>query len=240
MKRVIIGLMICMFLIGIVGLIIAENETKLIGGQKDSHGCLIPAGYSWNATERKCVREWEKGEGRYQNKSENKNKTNQGLGQIIRNMVRAGVYTSPEGYEIRVSEMAHNKIRLMVKNKSADCDECNITEEKVNNKTRLIIHLSNGKEKIIIIMPDKASERALERLKLKVCNETNNCTIELKEVGKGNQTRIAYEIQVERHFKLFGLFKSKALEKAQVDSETGDTIIIVKKPWWAFLASKSD
>ncbi|OIO40758.1 hypothetical protein CO154_02305 [Candidatus Pacearchaeota archaeon CG_4_9_14_3_um_filter_31_7] len=38
----------------------------LIGGQRDEHGCLTPAGYSWNATEQECVKEWEKGEQRYQ------------------------------------------------------------------------------------------------------------------------------------------------------------------------------
>ncbi|MFZ5955655.1 MAG: hypothetical protein ACOYT4_04465 [Nanoarchaeota archaeon] len=36
---------------------ITSNET--IGGQKDEHGCLIPAGYSWNSTLNACVREWE-------------------------------------------------------------------------------------------------------------------------------------------------------------------------------------
>lgn len=37
-----------------------------IGGDRDSHGCLGPAGYSWNASEKECVREWETGEERYQ------------------------------------------------------------------------------------------------------------------------------------------------------------------------------
>jgi hypothetical protein len=31
----------------------------LIGGQKDEHGCLIPAGYSWCASKQKCLRVWE-------------------------------------------------------------------------------------------------------------------------------------------------------------------------------------
>jgi hypothetical protein len=30
----------------------------LIGGQRDEHGCLGPAGYSWNVSEGECVREW--------------------------------------------------------------------------------------------------------------------------------------------------------------------------------------
>ena len=252
MKKVILGLMLCMFLIGIVGLVYAENqkmvarpvnsisdnENKVIGGQRDSHGCLGPAGYSWNSTEEKCVREWSEGEDRYQN-NENNN-SGIGLGQMIRNRVNAGIYTNQNGEEIRVSEMAQNRIRLMVKNKSANCDEnCNLSEEKIQNKTRLKMHFSNGNESEIKIMPDSASERALEKLRLKNCNETNNCIIQLKEVGKGKQIKAAYEIQVERHFKLLGLFKAKAMEKAQVDAQTGETVI-VKKPWWAFLATKSD
>jgi hypothetical protein len=30
-----------------------------IGGQRDEHGCLGPAGYSWNESIGACVREWE-------------------------------------------------------------------------------------------------------------------------------------------------------------------------------------
>jgi hypothetical protein len=33
--------------------------TALIGGQKDEHGCLTPAGYSWNESLGVCLREWE-------------------------------------------------------------------------------------------------------------------------------------------------------------------------------------
>ncbi|MCX6709623.1 MAG: DUF333 domain-containing protein [Candidatus Woesearchaeota archaeon] len=32
---------------------------KLIGGEKDSHGCLIAAGYSWCEEKGKCLRTWE-------------------------------------------------------------------------------------------------------------------------------------------------------------------------------------
>jgi len=34
-------------------------EPRLIGGQKDEHGCLIPAGYSWCESKQKCLRQWE-------------------------------------------------------------------------------------------------------------------------------------------------------------------------------------
>jgi hypothetical protein len=30
-----------------------------IGGQRDDHGCLGPAGFAWCARERACVRPWE-------------------------------------------------------------------------------------------------------------------------------------------------------------------------------------
>lgn len=107
------------------------------------------------------------------------------------------------------------------------------------NRTRLRAKLSNGRKGEIKVMPDTASKKALERLRLKVCSAENNCTIELKEVGKGNETRLAYEVQAERHFRILGLFRTKARVKAQVDAETGE-IIRVKKPWWAFLATEPE
>jgi len=42
------------------------TDDKIIGGDRDSNGCLGPAGYSWNASEQECVREWEVGDARYQ------------------------------------------------------------------------------------------------------------------------------------------------------------------------------
>ena len=36
-----------------------EINAKPIGGDKDSHGCLIAAWYSWNKELTKCVRSWE-------------------------------------------------------------------------------------------------------------------------------------------------------------------------------------
>lgn len=32
---------------------------KLVGGDKDEHGCIGSAGYSWCETKQKCLREWE-------------------------------------------------------------------------------------------------------------------------------------------------------------------------------------
>jgi len=36
-----------------------SNSSGLIGGEKDEHGCVIPAGYSWCESKQKCLRTWE-------------------------------------------------------------------------------------------------------------------------------------------------------------------------------------
>lgn len=129
-----------------------------------------------------------------------------------------------------------------------DKTEVNTTleiEQELNNETntsRFHVKKSNGKKSEIKIMPDVAAERALERLRLKVCNETNNCTIVLKEVGNDknitdNET-IDYEIQVERHARILGLFQAKAQERAEVNAENGE--VKVHEPWWMFLAVKEE
>lgn len=171
---------------------------------------------------------------------ESENSNSQGLGSTIRNRVQAGTYTNEQGKEIRVSEMAQNRIRIHSGNATADC-ECTMTEEQVQNRTRLKMQLSNGKNAEIKVMPDTASETALARLRLRVCAAENNCTIELKEVGNQNrnETRAAYEVQAQKHFKILALFRTKAQVKAQIDAENGE-VIRVKKPWWAFLASEEE
>ena len=86
-------------------------------------------------------------------------------------------------------------------------------------------------------MPNTASETALQRLRLKVCSEENECQIELKEVAQNNQIKVAYEIKTQRQSKILGLFGARMQVQAQVDAENGE-IIQVKKPWWAFLATE--
>lgn len=143
-----------------------------------------------------------------------------------------------EGKKIMIKKMTQEKIRIHSGNSSVDTD-LNITQEQIQNKTKLHVQLSNGKNSEVKIMPDEASERALERLRLKVCNESNNCTLELKEVGKGDQIRVAYEMQVQKQSRVFGLFKTQMKVQTQVDAENGE-VVQTKKPWWAFLTSESD
>ncbi|MFH0832784.1 MAG: hypothetical protein V1900_03640 [Candidatus Aenigmatarchaeota archaeon] len=58
------------FLILIIGLFIATyvlstfipgktNEPPIVGGDKDEHGCIGSAGYSWCEAKKKCLRSWE-------------------------------------------------------------------------------------------------------------------------------------------------------------------------------------
>ena len=137
----------------------------------------------------------------------------------------------------QVTNQIQARAKLKFQNKEINCGGCDISEE--GGKLKMM--LSNGRNAEIKIMPDRASETALERLRLRVCNESQGCSIELKEVGKGegNKTRAAYEIKTQRRSKIFGLFGAKMKVQAQVDAESGE-VIRVKKPWWAFLASEPE
>jgi hypothetical protein len=113
----------------------------------------------------------------------------------------------------------------------------NLTSLKENNKTIDMALMSNGKNAMIKVMPETASATAIARLSIKVCNVSNNCTIELKEVGNGNQTRAAYEIKAEKEVKVLGFIKTRMKVSAQVDAESGN-VTSMKKPKWAFLAKE--
>jgi len=227
------------FLIVFMSFVLAEQgsidkETNgsdnAIGGDKDEHGCLITAGYSWNETEEKCVREWESGEARYQNEIQEQNQLQ------IKVKVKDGEHLGESGQTFMIQTKENNKIKFESNGVSVECD-CNMTQEKIQNKTKLNVQLSNGKNAEVKVMPDTASEKALERLRLKVCSEENGCSLELKEVGKAEETKLAYELQTKRKAKFLGLFGSQMQVKVQVNAENGE-LISVDKPWWAFLASE--
>ncbi len=150
--------------------------------------------------------------------------------------IRAGEYTGERGERIMIQEKENKQLRLEVGGVGVDCD-CNLTQERVQNKTKLKVKLNNGRNAEVKVMPNVASEKALERLRLKNCVETEGCMIELKEVGSGENSRLAYEVERERDSRVFGLFKARMKVRAQVDAESGE-VIKVGKPWWAFLASE--
>lgn len=215
---------------------IQNDRGMMVGGDMDDHGCMIGAGYSWNATEERCVREWSQGEDRYQNSS--------GIGrdlsgQIRQRMaeIREGEYNDSLGRLLRVREMAQNLRELRVNNVAAQT-RLNISAESDDDgRSRFMIRLRNGSDTEIKIMPDVASEMALQRLRLKACSEDNNCTIELKDVGNNNEERIGYQVQIERHSRILGIFQKKMQVQAEVDAQNGE-VISVKKPWWAFIATE--
>lgn len=128
------------------------------------------------------------------------------------------------------------KVRLKVGNSEA-ISALELTQEQIQEQTRLHAKLSNGRNAEIKVMPDAASERARERLQLKVCSEENSCSIELKEVGKGEQVRAAYEVRAQKDAKVLGMFKTKMQVSSQIDAENGE-VIKTNKPWWAFLATE--
>jgi len=202
---------------------------QTIGGQVDEYGCLIAAGYSWNKTEQECVREWEQGEERYQNK---------GLEQIAKNRIRAGNYINEEGGEFRVSQTPENRIGIVSGGVEAGCD-CILEQEQIKNKTRIKAILSNGNYSEIKIMPDTASETALNHLRLNICSEENNCSIKLKEVPVNEGVKLAYELMAEKNAKILGMFQTKMHVRVQVDAENGE-VIQIEKPWWSLLSSESE
>ena len=100
-------------------------------------------------------------------------------------------------------------------------------EKALNPEENKTFHLSNGRNAEIKIMPETASQKAIERLGELGFN------IVLKEVGND---RVAYEFSAEKEGKMFGLFKVKGKVAVEVDAETGE-VIKVRRPWWAFMAS---
>ncbi len=156
--------------------------------------------------------------------------------QTTQSKVKTGNYTTSIGEQIQIKEQTNNKIQITSKNIKVET-ELNITTEKEQNKTKLRLKLSNGLSSELKIMPDQASETAMKHLRLKVCSEENNCQIELKEVGQGNEIKAAYEIQAQKQVKVLGLFQTQMQVKTQINAENGE-MIKTERPWWAFLTTE--
>jgi len=150
--------------------------------------------------------------------------------------LQSGEYIGEGGQQIMVQAQANEQKQLSVGGATAQTT-MTMTQEQAQDKTVLKAQLSNGRNAEIKVMPDTASEKAIERLQLKGCTEEGGCSIELKEVGKGDAVRAAYEVQAQKESRVLGIFKAQMQVKAQIDAETGE-VISAKKPWWAFLASE--
>lgn len=144
-----------------------------------------------------------------------------------------GTYSGSRGRSFSIKQQG-NRMMMESNGRNADCPLCANIENQGN---MFNARLSNGRNAEIKMMPDTAAETALQRLRLRNCNE--NCSIELKEVGQGQQTRAAYELKTQRNSKVLGMFPAKMNVQAQVDAETGE-LVKVNKPWWAFLATEAE
>ncbi len=112
-------------------------------------------------------------------------------------------------------------------------DEINLEEDTNGTEYRLRAKLKNGNFTDIKIMPDQASEIALERLK------ALNFSIQLRERLHNNIPQVVYNIDANKSGRFLGVFKIIMKTNAQVDPETGE-VLSVNAPWWAFLASQQD
>ena len=61
MKKHTYAIIILIVVVLVASIIVVRNgqEPSPIGGERDEHGCLGPAGYTWNETLEVCLREWE-------------------------------------------------------------------------------------------------------------------------------------------------------------------------------------
>ncbi|MBN2141723.1 hypothetical protein JW711_00180 [Candidatus Woesearchaeota archaeon] len=159
---------------------------------------------------------------------------NKGEDSQIQAQERVRELMAENGAMLRVETAANNRVTLKAGNSQAQTGL-----ELVQAENKIKAKLSNGKEAEIKVMPDTASQAALERLRINVCSEENSCQIELKETGQGDQAKATYEVQVERHSRILGIFQAKMQVKAQVDAENGE-VVGVNKPWWAFLAAEPE
>ena len=148
--------------------------------------------------------------------------------------IQSGNYTNSDGERMQIMRDGELRIRSGESEANSSLD---LIQEQDQNRTRLMVNLSNGRNAEIKIMPNTASATAIARLGLVNCISADGCTIQLKEVGTQNQTRAVYEVQAQQDARVFGLFKAKMNVQAQVDAETG-AVVQAKKPWCAFLATQ--
>ena len=150
------------------------------------------------------------------------------------NGLHEGSYVTEEGKHIDINVI--NETASFRVNDSEARSDLNLSSNETDNHVHLYAHLSNGKNAEIKIMTDTASQTAIANLALKVCSQENNCTIQLKEVGQGNETSPVYEVDAKKDTKVLGLFNARMNVQAQIDATTGN-VTGVHKPWWAFMTS---
>ena len=59
-QKILIVVVLLLIAAGLYAWFTSQNQPQIIGGQKDEHGCLTAAGYSWCAARSECERPWER------------------------------------------------------------------------------------------------------------------------------------------------------------------------------------
>jgi len=160
----------------------------------------------------------------------NSGSTNSGSG--VSKETSTQVFLNNEGEEIEVTVRIETKERngetyqkIKVRGYEA------ISESEVESEGgKLKFKLSNGNNQEIKVMPDSASETAIEKLESK-----KNLSVRLKETGEGNNLSVVYEAKDNQTVKFLGLFKVRTQLTAVISAENGE-ILRLEKPWWHFLA----
>lgn len=149
---------------------------------------------------------------------------------IIRKVTNADGSVS----EYRLEIIEKDGKRLVKFEGRGDFDvETDLEVDQGENESDLEVTDSEGKRHKIKVMPDRASEVAIERLRSK------NFTVELREIEHKNVPRVVYVMESNKNGKFLGIFKTKVKVEGQIDPETGE-VIGVNKPWWAVLVAGED
>ena len=151
------------------------------------------------------------------------------------NVKKEGTITSKDGFGVTVFvkfEGGKQAKEIVVESK-ASSDVINISAGKISASTKEAVEVKENKiflnKKEIKIMPDTASEKAVEKL------GDLGFKIELKDMGDREANGSAYEAVGIKDVKILWLFKTKMKVSANIDAQTGE-VSEANYPWWSFLA----
>ena len=247
MKKVMVIFVFAILLIGIMGFAYADSgdhENSQVNSSSEVHGNdgALGAEASINASvnashEQEREMEQNDSESAEKGKELDKNQTKMDNENDSENESETEVtykYKGNDGKEYKL------KIKSKIKNGESEQEiefhgynvssKLKIHVENEGNESRLRVNLSNGKQKEVKVLPDVASQRAVQVFK------SRNVTVQLKEVGNGTNSGVVYEAETEKEVKIFGFINTKAKVQATIDSNTGEVTNLVR-PWWSFLAS---
>ncbi|MFH1450603.1 MAG: hypothetical protein ABIF92_01335 [archaeon] len=94
----------------------------------------------------------------------------------------------------------------------------------------IMVQLNNNIQKELKVLPDTASEKAVERARLRKV-----VSVELQE----ENGELVYEVVGERPVKVLGLFKAQMRITTRINAEN-NAVKKIKQPWWAIFASDDD